>query len=202
VRSKERCCLCHYFLCLCLRLDSKMVNVTDHLPFNLQNRDDPSASTSRLRAESPSPHPSVGTTETMTTSRSNSSLRPRGGRFGPPKEPALSVRLVRGRDGNHRGGTSRGRLGRFGEERGVEWTPGSANGTEGSVDPKGVSELRVSGPDTVPPEVVPLEDPDRENVSCSTTPDSGHHAIRLTHTTSDLDSFCRNWKEAPRWMED
>ncbi|KAF8478272.1 hypothetical protein JB92DRAFT_3134101 [Gautieria morchelliformis] len=140
-----------------------MVNVTDHLPFNLQNRDDPSGSTSRLRAESPSPHPSV--TETTTTSRSNSSLRPRGGRLGPPKEPALSVRLVRGRDGNHRGGTSRGRLGRFGEERGVEWTPGdSANGTEGSVNPKRIPELRVCDPDAAPPEVVPLEDADRENI--------------------------------------
>lgn len=145
-----------------------MVNVTDHLPFNLQNRYDLPNSTSRLRAESPSPHPSVGDTETTTTttSRSNSSLRPRGGRFGPPKEPALSVRLVRGRDGNHRGSTSRGRLGRFGEERGVEWTTGdSANVTKSSSDAKDIPELQVSDPDALSPEVVSLETADRENVS-------------------------------------
>ncbi|KAF8578037.1 hypothetical protein K439DRAFT_1639237 [Ramaria rubella] len=139
--------------------ESKMVNVTDHLPFNLQNRDAPVASTSRLRTESPSPHPSVGTAET-TTSRSGSSLRPRGGRFGPPKEPALSVRLIRGRDGNYRGSTSRGRLGRFGEERGVEWTrEGEDNG---SGNPEGVPRLHVSDPDAAPPEIVPLQDVDRE----------------------------------------
>lgn len=151
-------------------LNSKMVNVTDHLPFNLQSRDTPTASTSRLRAESPSPHPSVGTTETTTTtttnSRSGSSLRPRGGRSGPSKEPALSVRLVRGRDGSHRGGTSRGRLGRFGEERGVEWTQGdNESGATGLIDSKDLPRLHISDPEAVQPHVVPLESPDRETVS-------------------------------------
>jgi len=145
--------------------EGKMVNVTDHLPFNLNNRNTPAASTSRLRTESPSPHPSVGTGETTTTSRSGSSLRPRGGRPGLPKEPALSVRLVKGRDGTHRGSAGRGRLGRFGEERGAEWVNGDAtNVTEGSRDPKDVPEVRVSDQDAAPPEILPLDDADRANI--------------------------------------
>jgi hypothetical protein len=184
-----------------------MVNVTDHLPFNLQNRETPTASTSRLRAESPSPHPSVGTTETTTTttntSRSGSSLRPRGGRFGPSKEPALSVRLIRARDSNYHGNTSRGRLGRFGEERGVEWTPGdSDSGANGLVDPKDIPKLHVSDPDAVRPHVVPLETPDRETVS-STLPFwyAGRRSWTLIPSCIAFGTLCGDWQATSRWLE-
>ncbi|KIJ49535.1 hypothetical protein M422DRAFT_66021 [Sphaerobolus stellatus SS14] len=140
--------------------EGKMVNVTDHLPFNLNHRDPNGASSSRLRAESPSPHPSVETGDSM-ASRS-SSFRLRGGRPGIPKEPALSVRLIRGRDGQ-RSGTSRGRLGRFDEERGDEWAEGPLENGEGSSDASDQipEHASVNG---VVPDIIPLDDVDKDAI--------------------------------------
>ena len=142
-----------------------MVNVTDHLPFNLHNRHIlAAASTSRLRTESPSPHPSVATDETTTTSQSGHSLNPRRSRPGLLKEPAHSVRIVKGREWCHRGSTSRGRLGKFGE-RGAELGRSDAtDGAAGASLPKGAPAVRVSDQDAAPPEIASLGDGDKENV--------------------------------------
>lgn len=96
----------------------KMINIADHSLSNLNQRDIPSTSTSRLRATSPSPHPSIQTQETETTS--SSSAKVSGDHLLLPKALALNVRLIRGRENSYRGNHSRGRLGKFGEERGIE----------------------------------------------------------------------------------
>ncbi|KAF8513131.1 hypothetical protein BU17DRAFT_95625 [Hysterangium stoloniferum] len=144
---------------------SKMVNINDDLPFNFQDRDFPTPSSSRVRAESSSPHPSVRTAETSTTSRSGCSSRPRGGKLNVPKEPALGVRLVRGREGNSRGVANRGRLGRFGEERGLEVVRDERiNGVMEFSDSTNVPNVRITEPGDSLPEITPLEDADLVNI--------------------------------------
>jgi len=142
-----------------------MVNITDHLPFNLHNRDVNGASSSRLRAESPSPHPSVATGDSS-ASRSGSSFRPGAGRSGISKEPALSVRLIRGRDSHLRGGTSRGRLGRFGEERGVEYIQHNGGQIDDNVELAETNGFDTAALDEngIAPEILPLDDADKDAV--------------------------------------
>lgn len=175
-----------------------MVNITDHLPFNFQNKDQAIASTSRLRAGSPSPHPSVATADSGTTSCSGSSLRPQGGRPVILKEAALSVRLVRGRDGGYRGTINRGRLGGFGEERGIEW---SANGIADDLvrqfTPENTLSSEVVVQEEVPPDIVPLDDVDRNAVSGNNFNLSLFFNFRI-----DIGFFGANWESTQRWLED
>lgn len=138
-----------------------MINIVDHLPSNpISQRDVASTSTSRLRAASPSPHPSIGTMETESTSRSSSSAKI-SGNHSVSKNLVLNVRLIRGRDPNYRGNASRGRLGRFGEEHGIEIH--TTTGVESSSDPsvsKGGLNTETQGQC-----IQPLNDEDRRAVS-------------------------------------
>lgn len=80
----------------------------------------------------------------------------------------------------------------------AECTSGdSIDGEDGSADPKDIPKLHVSDPEAVPPQIVPLETADRENVS------SMLHVDPMLNAESILvvSSFCRNRPAASRWLE-
>lgn len=142
-----------------------MINIADHSLSNLNQRDIPSTSTSRLRATSPSPHPSIRTQETETTSGSGSA-KVSGDHLLLPKALALNVRLIRGRENNYRGNNSRGRLGKFGEERGIEIQHAAEDiEPERELSPSPPNPKSILNTEEESPEIQPLNDEDSRAVS-------------------------------------
>lgn len=142
---------------------SLSTNTTPPRPTSSSNPSPDSPSTSAY----PNPHhapsytPSREPSPSIQTSRSTSSLHPGDASYLPPeadpdggvRRPILNVRLVRGPGGFIAGGrirqgrsAIRGRLGRFGEERGEG--PEGANGKDKQVENGGDGVLEVESPST------------------------------------------------------
>jgi len=195
--------------------EGKMINVGTPLPFNLHNKalhariDASGSGSSRSRARSPSGssshwpntsgEPRVEGERSRTSSpqppsnTSLASLQPGDASYLPPderddgKRPILNVRLAGEGSGRTRKGRSRGRLGRFGEERGRELKRrnGSANGmTQYTEDEGDDRKLSSSAPSESPPKNEPLS----LNESSSPT-------TRKSFKIKDVGTIARSWRD-------
>lgn len=196
--------------------EGKMINIGTPLPFNLHNkalhaRIDPSGSgSSRSGARSPSGSSDQrpngnGVEPERSASRASSpqppsspslvSLQPGDPSYLPPDErdnggrPILNVRLASDGSGRTRKGRSRGRLGRFGEERGRIIKQGNGNvhlkEDEGGGDQCSDAKLSSSVPSSS--ESPPQNEPPFNEESPPT--------IQKSFKIKDVGAIARSWRD-------